>query len=85
MDKIGIVTITYNSAKVLESFFECIWNQNHVRFVLYIIDNNSTDTTVHIINKQKDDRLYLKINKDNLGVAKANNQGIQLTLSLTVD
>ena len=80
MDKIGIVTITYNSAKVLESFFECIWNQNHVRFVLYIIDNNSTDTTVHIINKQKDDRLYLKINKDNLGVAKANNQGIQLAL-----
>ncbi len=80
MDKVGIVTITYNSANVLESFFKCMWNQNYIKFVLYIIDNNSTDSTVDIIKNQKDNRLFLKINSENLGVAKANNQGVELAL-----
>ena len=43
MDKIGIVTITYNSEKVLVPFIDCIIKQTYSNFNLYVVDNNSSD------------------------------------------
>ena len=77
MEKIGIVTVTYNSTAVLSPFLECIWKQSHQNFVLYIIDNASTDSTLQILEKKQDSRLKIIKNKSNFGVAKANNQGIK--------
>jgi GT2 family glycosyltransferase len=77
MEKIGIVTVTYNSTAVLSPFLECIWLQSHQNFVLYIIDNASKDTTIQILEKEQDSRLQLIKNECNFGVAKANNQGIK--------
>ena len=76
MDKIGIVTITFNSTDVLQSFLDCIWRQTHQNLVLYVIDNNSTDDTICILEKSTDSRLVIIKNHQNVGVAKANNQGI---------
>ena len=77
MEKIGIVTITYNSADVLSPFLECIWKQSHQNFILYVIDNSSTDSTLEILEKEQDSRLQLIKNESNFGVARANNQGIK--------
>ena len=77
MEKIGIVTITYNSADVLSPFLECIWKQSHQNFILYVIDNSSTDATLEILEKEQDSRLQLIKNESNFGVASANNQGIK--------
>ena len=77
MEKIGIVTITYNSADVLTPFLQCIWRQNHQNFILYVIDNSSTDSTLEILEKEQDSRLKLIKNESNFGVARANNQGIK--------
>ena len=44
--------------------------------VLYVIDNASTDDTKKILDLEIDPRLVVINNYDNLGVAKANNQGI---------
>jgi len=77
MEKIGIVTITYNSTGVLSPFLECIWKQSHQNFILYVIDNASTDSTLQILEKEQDSRLKLIKNESNFGVAKANNQGIK--------
>ena len=77
MEKIGLVTITYNSEKVIEPFLACVWKQTYNNIELYVIDNASTDTTLSIIAKQKDPRLKVIKNQSNFGVAKANNQGIR--------
>ena len=76
MDKVGVVTITYNSANVLQSFLNCIWKQTYDNLVLYVVDNSSFDDTRSILKKNNDSRLVIIENDTNLGVAKANNQGI---------
>jgi len=78
MEKIGLVTITYNSADVLLAFLDSTFKQSFQNFVVYIIDNNSQDNTISIIEKYKDERIILIKNSENVGVAKANNQGIKL-------
>ncbi len=76
MDKIGVVTITYNSENVLRSFLECIYKQTYSNLVLYVIDNASTDLTLPILNEVNELPIKVIENSNNLGVAKANNQGI---------
>ena len=81
MDKIGLVTITYNSADVLQPFLDCVWQQTHSNLVLYIIDNASEDDTHLILEKENDSRLQIINNSTNFGVAKANNQGIKRAIA----
>ncbi|MDA9808152.1 glycosyltransferase family 2 protein [Flavobacteriales bacterium] len=81
MDKIGLVTITYNSADVLQPFLDCVWQQTHNNLVLYIIDNASEDDTHLILEKENDSRLQIINNSTNFGVAKANNQGIKRAIA----
>lgn len=76
MDKIGLVTISYNSENVLSAFLDCVWDQTHTNFSLYVIDNLSSDNTLSILKNVSDSRLVVIQNDINLGVAKANNQGI---------
>ena len=76
MDKIGIVTITYNSEKVLVPFIDCIVKQTYSNFILYVVDNNSSDNTCDLLSEIHDERVVLIKNQKNLGVAKGNNQGI---------
>jgi len=77
MDKIGLVTITYNSTDVLRSFLDCVWKQTYSNLILYVIDNASADATLLMLDNQMDSRLRVVKNAKNLGVAKANNQGIR--------
>ena len=81
MDKIGLVTITYNSADVLQSFLDCVWRQTHDNLILYVIDNASQDATCSILEKENDSRLQIINNSTNFGVAKANNQGIESAIT----
>ena len=80
MEKIGLVTITYNSADVIRNFLESTFSQTFQNFIIYIIDNNSQDNTIEILKENTDSRIELVKNKENVGVAKANNQGIELAL-----
>ena len=80
MEKIGVVTITYNSEHVLDDFLDSVFNQTYSNFYLYIIDNSSKDDTNRILLDIADSRLRIKNNDTNIGVAAANNQGIRLAL-----
>jgi hypothetical protein len=53
--------------------------------ILYIIDNASTDVTLSILGNERDSRIRVVKNAENLGVAKANNQGIRQALSDNCD
>jgi hypothetical protein len=81
VEHIGVVTVTFNSGKVLEPFLTSLLNQTHVGFTLYVVDNASKDETKAILRQSRDERIVLILNEDNLGVATGNNQGIKAALA----
>jgi GT2 family glycosyltransferase len=79
-DRIGVVTVTYNSASVLPAFLRCVMEQTHREFILFAVDNLSTDDTLRMLGGCTDERLKIIPNLDNRGVAAGNNQGIVAAL-----
>ena len=78
--RIGVVTVTYNSADVLPDFLRCLSAQTHADFLLFAIDNASHDRTIELLETCNDSRLVIIANPDNRGVAEGNNQGIRRAL-----
>jgi len=78
--RIGVVTVTYNSAEVLPDFLRCMMAQTHADFLLFAVDNGSQDSTVELLKECQDSRLAVIANPDNRGVAEGNNQGIRKAL-----
>jgi GT2 family glycosyltransferase len=78
--RIGAVTVTYNSAEVLVPFLQCVFRQTYADFVLFAIDNASSDDTLRLLHDSGDERLRIIGNPDNRGVAAANNQGIRAAM-----
>jgi GT2 family glycosyltransferase len=89
MPKIGLVTVLYNSDEVLEGFFRSLSAQNFKDYHLYLIDNSpndKTDVLISILTQQYPVTSYTHLkNPENAGVAKANNQGIELSLDSGAD
>ncbi len=79
--KVGVVTVTYNSGKVIDGFMTSLLRQTHDNFILYVIDNASTDRTLEQIALYGDRRIRVIANPDNRGIAEANNQGTQAALA----
>jgi GT2 family glycosyltransferase len=77
---IGVVTVTYNSASVLPEFLESVFRQTFHHFLLYVVDNDSTDDSAKLVSEYGDPRIRLMINRQNVGVAEGNNQGIRAAL-----
>ena len=84
MVKLGLVTVLFNADEVLEDFYKSISIQSFKNYVLYFIDNTPSEATDKLL-AQLNERYplpayeYVK-NPQNYGVAKANNQGIELAL-----
>lgn len=85
MAKVGLVTVLFNSDSLLEDFFKSLSIQTFKDYHLYLIDNTSNDVTDKLIIKLAEKykiTSYTHVrNLDNAGVAKGNNQGIELSLS----
>lgn len=81
MEKIGAVTITFNSASVIEAFLNSLKKQDYGNITLYVVDNASSDNTLYLIQSNASN-INLKIIKNsvNNGVARGNNQGIKAAL-----
>lgn len=82
--KIGIVTVLYNSESVLDDFFRTLNEQTYRNFVLYLVDNNSSDLSVKK-GKECAENVHFEckwlLQKENLGVAEGNNIGIKAALA----
>jgi GT2 family glycosyltransferase len=84
MPTIGLVTVLFKSDDVLIDFFKCISQQTFKDYHLYLIDNSPNDDTDRLIEKllyeyQLTAITHIK-NPSNYGVAKGNNQGIDLSI-----
>jgi GT2 family glycosyltransferase len=79
--RIGVVTVSFNSGRVLGPFLACAFAQTLSDFKLYVVDNASKDDTLAQLGAVRDLRLKVVANRENLGVAEANNQGILAALA----
>jgi glycosyltransferase len=77
MEKISIITVTYNSAQTLEQTIQSVLSQTHPDVEYIIIDGKSTDDTLPIIEKHRDKISHFISEKDD-GLYHAINKGINL-------
>jgi len=75
---VTFIIITYNSKNFISKCINSILIQSHKNFEIIIIDNNSNDSTLDIINSFKGD-IPIKIisNNENIGYGNAINQNIK--------
>jgi len=86
--KIGLVTVLYNGIEILQGFFESLANQTYKNYILYVIDNSPDIAALDEAKRLASERhipVEFLYNSANLGIAKGNNQGIELSLQTNCD
>ena len=73
--KTAIVIINYNGLNLIKKFIPSLIS-NSLNYNIYVIDNNSSDDSVHYIKKNFKDITIIK-NSKNLGYAGGYNEGIK--------
>jgi len=80
VSRLGVVTVTYNSAGVLDGFLASVRSQTYDNFTLYAIDNASRDATLEKLSTCRDERIKVIANLENVGCAGGYNQGTRAAL-----
>ncbi|MFY3768922.1 UDP-Glc:alpha-D-GlcNAc-diphosphoundecaprenol beta-1,3-glucosyltransferase WfgD [Providencia manganoxydans] len=78
---VSIIMPAYNAEKTIETSISSVLNQTFTDFILYVIDDASTDNTKSIILNFSDSRIIYLKNECNKGVAISRNKGIELSNS----
>lgn len=73
--KISIITACYNAEKTIEQTIQSVLNQTYDNIEYIIIDGASTDGTMDIVNKYKD-QIDIIISEPDEGIYDALNKGI---------
>lgn len=82
MTSVSIIIVTYNSGKEIINCVNSLLPQlNNINGEIIIIDNDSIDNTISLINDIESKSISIIQNKENFGYTKANNQGIKNTKS----
>lgn len=76
--KISIITVSYNSEKTIEDTIKSVLNQDYDNFEYLIIDGQSKDNTLNIVNKYANDRRIKLVSEKDNGLYDAMNKGIKL-------
>lgn len=74
--KISIITVVYNNEKTIKDAMHSVFGQSFKNIEYVIIDGNSKDNTVNLINEYKERLGYFVSEKDN-GLYDAMNKGIR--------
>ena len=79
LDKVTIITPTWNDEKYIKKTIESVRNQTYQDWEMIIVDDCSTDRTVKIVEaiSQKDPRVKLVRQKRNGGAASARNRALK--------
>ena len=72
---VSILLPVYNGEKFITQAINSIFDNSYQNFEIVLIDDGSTDNTVPLVNKFKDDRIHL-FKKSNSGLVESLNYGI---------
>src|ERR1700684_21983 len=72
---VSITIVTYNSGRFIKRCLESVLEQTYPFKEIIVIDNNSSDGTIDIL-EQFEDRCRIVYNEENIGFAAAQNQAI---------
>lgn len=77
---VSVIMPAYNAEQFIEEAINSVCAQSITAWELIIIDDGSMDHTVDCIRTyvEKDSRIRLVINENNMGVAKTRNRGLKL-------
>lgn len=75
--KFSIITVTYNSAETIRATIESVLNQRHVHIEYLIIDGQSNDGTLGIVEEYKA-QIAKVVSEPDGGIYDAMNKGIAL-------
>ena len=78
MPKVTVLMSVYNSEKFLRESINSILEQTFKDFEFLIINDGSTDSSREIILSYNDPRITLFDNKNNIGLTKSLNKGLDL-------
>jgi len=77
--KIAVIVINWNGRKYLNDCLSAIYNQSFKNYVVYFVDNGSTDGSVEYV-KENFPRTKIVALEENKGFAEGNNIGIRAAL-----
>jgi len=78
--RIGVVTVTYNSARLLDDFLKSLDVQRYRNFILFAVDSASKDESVERLRSGGKCERVVIVNEANVGIAIGNNQGIRAAI-----
>ncbi|NBA85280.1 glycosyltransferase [Emticicia sp. CRIBPO] len=79
MPKISVVLPVYNSEEFIQEAVTSILDQTYKDFILFAINDGSTDKSHEILSKIKDKRLNVISNEKNMGLIYSLNLGLNLS------
>src|SRR6201996_4594076 len=77
-DFVSVTIVTYNSGRFIKRCLESVLEQDYPFKEIIVIDNNSSDGTIDIL-EPFEDRCRIVYNEENIGFASAQNQAISLS------
>lgn len=77
--KISVIMSAYNSAAYIAEAIDSILSQTFSEFMLFVVDDGSTDNTKSIMESYaaRDSRIYILVNEKNIGIAASHNKALQ--------
>ena len=80
MVKVSIILPVYNSENYLKDTIKSIIKQTYTNWELIIVDDNSQDNSMKIIEKFKNEKITIIKNEKNIGAALSRNKAIEKAL-----
>lgn len=74
--KYSIIVPVYNTGDYLYHCLDSIKKQSYKNFEAIIVNDGSTDNSGEIINNYQEDKRFVIVNQNNMGVSMARNNGI---------
>lgn len=76
MEKIAVLMPNYNNAPYLKEALDSLFAQTYQNFIIYFVDDCSTDNSVEIAESYTDDRLVIIKKEQNSGIVDTMNIGL---------
>lgn len=75
---LSIIILSYNTkALTINCIDSILKSRPKMKYEIIVVDNNSTDGTVEILEKIRGEKVRIILHKKNLGFSKGNNSGIK--------